>query len=520
MPRSVLLVPRRAHPERDKLWEWCRARWEKYLPDLAIYEGHHTEGPFNRSAAINTAARLADADGRWDIGIVIDADIFLRVSQARAAIASAASGKVTWGHRRWRGFAPDHTKRVLEPRYDIDFGPEIDRDDMDIYVERTNPRSWSCFIAIPRDVWDDMGGFDERFVGWGYEDMAFKSLVTSLYPWDLVNGDVYHLWHPRSEERIVKGQPSVTASREYTVNARLGRRYMIAAYRDYGFADEPGERLPAELREKHVANLRKDDAKLQIAHFKLPDWSGWWPTLEELRDGAKEHRERQDRGVTVVVHTGGLPEVWPERRAYLARSLASLSENVTGTIVQRVVYDCWGDPAIRSELETMAQPFGFYVAGPTERPDYTESMRAMWRYLAKRATGVYIFQAEDDFTYEHPVDLDPMSAVLRDNPHLTQMALLRDAFYHDERETGGILGWPEPAFERKAGWLEHKLFWTANPSLFRKSLTATPWPLGHHSETLFGKVVLREPSARSAFWGDASEPSIRHIGAVRAGSGY
>ncbi len=518
MPRSVLLVPRRAHPDRDPLWAWCRARWQRYLPDVPIYEGHHNDGPFNRSAAINTAAKLADADGRWDIGIVIDADVFLRVSQARAAIESAAQGKVTWGHRRWRGFAPDHTKRLLNPRVETDFGPEIDRDDMDIYIERTNPRSWSCFIAIPRAIWDDMGGFDERFVGWGYEDMAFKSLVTSLYPWDLVKGDVYHLWHPRSEERIVKGQPSVTATPEYVANARLGRRYMIAAYRDHGFADEPGEMLPGELRERNVTNLKRDDAKLAI--HKLPDWSEWWPSLEELRDGAKAYRDRQERGVTVIVHTGGRPEAWGARRDYLARSLSSLAEKVSGPIVQRVVYDCWGDATIRQEIEALAVPLGFYVAGPAVRPDYTESMRAMWRYLAKRAQGAYVFQAEDDFTYEHPVDLDPMIAALADNPHLTQMALLRDSFYAREQEQGGILGHPEPAFERKAAWLEHRLFWTANPSLFRKSLTAIPWPVGNHSETLFGNTVLRDPRARSAFWGDASEPSIRHIGAVRAGSGY
>jgi hypothetical protein len=517
--RAVLLVPRRSHPDRDKLWDWCRDRWTKYLPDLAIYEGRHDDGPFNRSAAINTAARLA---GNWDVGLVIDADIFLRVSQVREAIKGAAAGKVTWGHRRWRGFAEDHTKRVLNPRHVIDFGPEIDRDDMDIYVERTTPRSWSCLIAIPRAIWDDMGGFDERFVGWGYEDMAFKSTVTSLYPWDLVEGDVYHLWHPRSEERIVKGEPGATASRAYVVNARLGRRYMVAAYRDYGSGDEPGEVIPVGLREKHVANLTLDDRKLALQHPWLPDWSEWWPGLDELRAGARSHRAGPPPTVTVIVTSGGTAETWPARSAYLRTALASLTGNVSGPIVQRVLYSDWPDE-LRPEVEAVATEFGFYVAGNGGPHGYTGMRKRMWTYLSRRAQGSLIFAAEDDFTYERPVDLEPMTRTLLDNPNLTQLALLRDAAYQSERDRGGILGWPADTFTSGGvngmRWLEHRNFWTANPSLFRKSLTVRPWPHGSSSERLFSESIFRDRAARSAFWGQG-EPWIRHIGEVRAGSGY
>ena len=36
--RTVLLVPRRAQPERDKLWAYARTRWERYHPELEIVE--------------------------------------------------------------------------------------------------------------------------------------------------------------------------------------------------------------------------------------------------------------------------------------------------------------------------------------------------------------------------------------------------------------------------------------------------------------------------------------------------
>lgn len=519
MTQTVILVPRRAHPERDKLWAFARARWERHFPEIPIFEGHHEDGPFNRSAAVNAAARSA---GSWDLGIVIDADIFVARSQVLAAIDTAgATGRVTWAHRRWRGLHRDWTERHVRDRHD--FGAELDRDDMDLYVERTNPISWSCCIVFPRRVFDDMGGFDERFRGWGFEDMAVQSAVVGLYGHERIEGDVYHLWHDRStpgDGRAAKAGGAYTA--EAVTNARLGRRYMVALRRDHGLHDRPGLPASDEERKRDIENLLRDDAKL-AAHARrlgLPDWEDWWPGLEELRDGARAYNATQSRGsVTVVVHSGGLATSWPDRRAYLERSLRSLSERVTGPIVQRVVYDCWGDAAIREELAAIAVPLGFYVVGPTEPVDFTTGMQQMWKYLGRRAVGEFVFQTEDDFTYDRDVDLTELITALRSDPGLVQMALLRDAYYRDEQETGGILGWPEPAFTRRERWLEHRLFFTLNPSLFRKTLTDSPWPSGVHTETIFGKRVLADPKRRSAFWG-GGEQWVSHIGAVRAGTGY
>jgi len=533
--RVVFLVPRRNDDGwRDRVWAYARARWERYFPDVEVVEGHHDDGSFNRSAAVNRAAKLA---GDWDVGIVIDSDVMIDQAQGYSAIATAVvERKVTWGHTRWRGFAESWTERWIREKRDL--GPTLDRDEMDLYVERTNPLSWSCFIAIPREVFDDMGGFDERFRGWGFEDMAFQSVVVGKYPWTRMKGDIIHLWHPRSDERIILGQTRTTASDDYIRNGLLGRRYMLALRRDH-FGHDRANVADESERQRDMNNLRRDDEKfLAVAkQRKMPeaDWSSWWPTLDELIEGARAHVAGPEPTITVVVHTGGTSENWSTRKRYLVASLDSLTARLRGPIVQRVVYSDWGDE-YRDELRAIVEPFGFYVAGEGHH-GYTASMGRMWRYLAKRAVGEYVFQAEDDFEYVRDVDLAPMIDTLRVNPDLQQIALLRDAFYQDEKETGGILGWPEPAFS-KQGWkghyrLEHRLFFTANPSLFRRSLTETPWPtdeqsrrvLGRRpdqspsSETAFGRLVLADPKKRVAFWG-AGEEWIRHIGAVRAGVGY
>jgi hypothetical protein len=516
---TVFLVPRRADGgHRDRLWAYARARWQQYFPDVAIFEGHDDDGPFNRSAAVN---RAADAAGAWDIGIIIDSDVLLSVSQVRAAIERAeTTGRVTWAHRRWRGIREDMTARLVADRRDL--GAELSRDELDLMVERTNPISWSCCIVVPRPVWDDLGGMDERFVGWGYEDMAWQSVIVGLYGHERIEGDVVHLWHPRSEERIVKGQPAFTATADYNRNARWGRRYMVAARRDHGLHDRPDPSDAAEMA-RDIANLERDDAA--VAARQSPSerrqFDGWWPTLEELRDGAKAARtEAAKPTVTVVVTTGGDEATWPERSEYLRQSLASLNERVSGPIIQRVVYSDWASH--RDELVAIAEAEGFYVAGEGHH-GYTGARRRLWAYLAKRAKGTHVFAAEDDFEYERDVDLTPMIATLEENPELRQLALLRGPYYPRELEAGGVLETLSTPHElvnhREHPFVTHRDHFTANPSLFRRSLTDVPWPDGKSSERLFGDTVLRDPAARFGYWGSGA-PWIRHIGAVRAGAGY
>jgi hypothetical protein len=532
--RTVFLVPRRNDDGlRDQLWAWCRARWESIAPDIAVYEGHHTDGPFNRSAAINKAARVADTDGAWDVGVVIDSDVFLSVRQLRAAIASAYEGKVTWAHRRWRGIHRAETERFTKDPDSFGDEPAAARD-MDLLIERTTPISWSCCVAVPRQTFDAMGGFDERFKGWGFEDGAWSALVRGLHPWDRIPGDIYHWWHPRSDERIVAGESAQSASPDYVRNALLGRRYMVAALRDHRVGDQPGEeRLSAEMAELHVSNLTHDDMRFlnlarRLGMREAKQWATWWPTLDELQAGAIEYsaqeriRERTaSRSVTLVVHSGGDIERWPERREYLRQTLASLTAHVAGPIVQRVVYSDWGDAA--PDLADIAGQFGFYVAGDGHH-GYTSSMQRMWGYLGRRAVGQYVFQAEDDFLFDRDIELTDLIDVAEARPNLTQIALLRHPAYQSEIDKGGVLGWPSESFRPVSfnghTWLEHRNFWTANPSLFRRSLVQdVPWPSGKSSERVFADQVFRDTNAYAGFWG-AGDAYITHLGSVRAGSGY
>ena len=391
-----------------------------------------------------------------------------------------------------------------------------------LIVDVTTPISWSCCVAVPRSTFDDMGGFDERFKGWGFEDGAWAALVRALYPWSRIKGDMYHLSHERSDERIILGESRTTASSDYVRNALLGRRYMVAAIRDHKAGDQLGEEhLSDDMVRVHVSNLKKDDQKfLAMARARnMPEakWDEWWPTLEELQAGAKSGKLVAEPTVTLVVHTDG-------RRDYISKSIPSLLANVSGPIVKRVIFDDSGDPAYKAWLKDQFGPLGFFIVGPDTRLGQAGSMHAMWSYLDRKCATDFVFQTEDDFLYDRPVELIPMMDTLDANPHLRQLALLRAPYYPRELEATepNILAWPMESHELKNDrphpFLEHRNYFTFNPCLFRRSLCRLPMPI-RKAETGFTDMLNRDPDSRFGLWG-SGEAWTTHIGAERVGTGY
>jgi hypothetical protein len=67
----------------------------------------------------------------------------------------------------------------------------------------TAPVEWQMFnslssgcIAIRRDCFEQVGGYDETWQ-YGFEDYDFAQRCAKLWPIRRVEGELYHLWHPR-----------------------------------------------------------------------------------------------------------------------------------------------------------------------------------------------------------------------------------------------------------------------------------------------------------------------------------
>ncbi len=220
--RTVVLVPRREDGGfRDDLWAWCRDTWWADL-GLPIYEGHHDEGPFCRSAAINTAARYADGligDRPWDVAVILDADTIVdHAAVASAALLAERSGQITWAFSRWAGLSSEGSA-LVRAGYDGGW-------DEHVAVEILHSAS-SC-LAVPRRLWDRVGGFDEGFVGWGYEDAAMSLACQAIGGGShRIPGTAWHLWHPPAEGTGDSTHPLWIANRDRC------QAYVDAGWDDY-----------------------------------------------------------------------------------------------------------------------------------------------------------------------------------------------------------------------------------------------------------------------------------------------
>lgn len=277
-PRTVILVPRRdGFADRDALWAWCRTWWARELPGIPIVEGHHETGLFNRSAAVNTAAATA---GAWEVALVIDADVICDPASVRSAVGL--------GHETGRLVVPFEVRHNLDRR-----GSERvmagERGSWKRWIARSFTDQHSSVIAVPRRLWDAVGGFDEGFAGWGQEDTAFAIACETFAGDKLLHlpGEVWHLWHAAAPEGK-RGSPSAVLNR-----ARIAR---------YRAAWGDRDAIAALVTEGRTMSAVRSDGRIpRIIHRTVPadtpaQAEEWWRRLGELHPGWRllTHRDPLD----------------------------------------------------------------------------------------------------------------------------------------------------------------------------------------------------------------------------------
>jgi hypothetical protein len=211
---------------------------------------------------------------------------------------------------------------------------------------------------------------------------------------------------------------------------------------------------------------------------------------------------------------------------------AQAAENLRGPISEVYVFDDTGDDAYRETLRERWPLYRHRGVGP--RRGFSGAIRHAWDVLHTESEADWIFHLEQDFLINRPVDLNAMINVMEANPHLAQMALRRQAWSSKERAYGGIVeqdpGAYEDHYDQVSGqsWLEHRKFFTTNPSLYHHSLTDLGWPEGTASEGRFGIRLFQHGAGdvigdqvRCGYWGTRkSDPWVEHIGITRVGTGY
>jgi hypothetical protein len=199
----TLLVPFRSDGDRrSQTWEWLRAYWQAWLPEAEIVEGHDGHFPFCKTAAANEAFRRSGGD----VVVILDADCYIDseviLSCARQIRSARRRGRRLWfiPYRHFYRLTDQASLLVLSsaPEDPYRFSSPPPADDTEESSGQSVGHWFGALIQImPREAFVAAGGMDERFAGWGGEDISFMNAVDTLYARHrTTRNQTLHLWHP------------------------------------------------------------------------------------------------------------------------------------------------------------------------------------------------------------------------------------------------------------------------------------------------------------------------------------
>jgi hypothetical protein len=190
--KPAILIPYRPDtPQRERIQATTSRLWHEETGFRPTYSDDGLTGPhFSFARAVNRAR----ANVKADYLIVYNADALPISPEAIAKVWHDLMDGVPWialfdGQQH---FTYEQTEQLLAGENPVtQVGP----------ARGPIAMGREALLGIRADVFDDLRGYDERFVGWGLEDFAIHRVLTLLYP-DGCDKPEYglfqSLWHPHA----------------------------------------------------------------------------------------------------------------------------------------------------------------------------------------------------------------------------------------------------------------------------------------------------------------------------------
>lgn len=220
---SVLIPWRDDGADRGRIFAWVRHRYRALLPEAQLCLGDSGHEPFNRGASVNRAAE----DAAHDLLLVADADTAFDPDVILLA-GSVATLQQTWvlPYGTYVNLDQASTARLLAGP------PDAPIRDAEMTSDFRLKDSVSGLVVMTRAGFERVGGFDESFRAWGYEDRAFEAAANTLIgPCRRLHAEsCFHLWH---EPGLRFDQPEIAYNRERAESYRraMGNPDAIRALR-------------------------------------------------------------------------------------------------------------------------------------------------------------------------------------------------------------------------------------------------------------------------------------------------
>lgn len=181
-------------PHRRDSFNYVRGWYELFYGYEVIVESGDSDATFTRASAINAGVRRASG---WII-VQSDPDSLVLPAQLDEAIQAARTGDwpVVIPHNQYLYATQDATADVLSGEsYIWDITPAA--------CETHGSDGSGNVVVFTRDLWEQVGGFDERFGLWGGDDAAFRYAAEAFSgPVRRLEGPMVHLWHPRLPQSV------------------------------------------------------------------------------------------------------------------------------------------------------------------------------------------------------------------------------------------------------------------------------------------------------------------------------
>ena len=160
---------------------------DHYSKDFNIVIGD-SDGEFNRSAARNNGV----SNSTSEVSVIIDADNFIPIHQIKNAIVLASNKKILVKPFSSFGYLTEESTNLFYECFD-DLYTEFSAKHMEPPQEDFTGGAY----VMRKSLWQDLGGMDEGFIGWGAEDDAFHLLCKEKnIKIKYIDGIDYHLYHP------------------------------------------------------------------------------------------------------------------------------------------------------------------------------------------------------------------------------------------------------------------------------------------------------------------------------------
>lgn len=201
-PKISLLIPFSSTDKtREKNFKWLIKYWKHELPDAEIIIGKSKGKVFCKGEALNNAYKKSK--GR--VVAILDADAYISGN-----IINHCANRILEDieHHLW--YVPYRTLYRLTKEYTqeiIDSDPKSPLRPPDIlpegYYENSGDKTkyghryGAMLMMFHRNAITKLGCFDERFKGWGGEDIALLRALDTLYgKHKITRNAIFHLWHP------------------------------------------------------------------------------------------------------------------------------------------------------------------------------------------------------------------------------------------------------------------------------------------------------------------------------------